>query len=157
MQVTGGAAAHASEFAKSLRHTCVPGGNLSGVARDQQLPRLRGSATSVRAAASRGGRRQGDHGRRLGTLGDAASDDAIVALVDSAHTQAAVVLQDIGPVGKGADWPEPYLRSLVGAVGRGVDVQLVLSNIGAMPGGLMVGSASYSTADARDVIGQLAD
>ena len=47
---------------------------------------------------------------RLGALGDNAADDAIVALVDSAQTTLRLSLQDIGPVGAGAAWPEPYLR-----------------------------------------------
>jgi phosphatidylserine/phosphatidylglycerophosphate/cardiolipin synthase-like enzyme len=81
-----------------------------------------------------------------------------VALVDSAQTQLRLSLQDIGPIGLGADWPEPYLRALGDALARGVDIDLVLTNIGATPGGLTAGSSSYSNGwTPADVIARLRD
>jgi len=158
LEVRGVAAAQASTFANELwRHACVPLNGTSTIANfpaatsvcDEQFALPPAPATGTVRAITVG---------RLGTLGDAASDDAMLALVDAAQTTLRLSLQDLGPIGRGSAWPEPYLRALVAAVGRGVDVDLVLSNVGAIPGGLSAGSASYSNGwTPADVVMKLAD
>jgi phosphatidylserine/phosphatidylglycerophosphate/cardiolipin synthase-like enzyme len=91
---------------------------------------------------------------RYGTLlwRDRPSDAAIVAMLDSANHVIHMVLQDLGPVCipgtkvtlPGCVWPEEYLSAL----GRGiwlnqVDVEIVLSNPGSIPGGLKGTEANY--------------
>jgi phosphatidylserine/phosphatidylglycerophosphate/cardiolipin synthase-like enzyme len=92
---------------------------------------------------------------RLGDIGDNASDDALVALIGAAQTSLRISQQDIG--GLGGEWPEPIIAALDGAVGRGVDVQFVMSNIGAYPDGLTGFEATYSNGwTPADVVNQLA-
>jgi len=83
----------------------------------------------------------------VGKLGGVDGDEgqhAIIALMNAAETNLKLSLQDIGPVGGSGTWPEPYLNALAGALSRGVEVELVLTNLNALPGGLNIGSASYS-------------
>lgn len=91
---------------------------------------------------------------RLGTLHWKArpSDDAIVAMLGSAKAIIHMVLQDIGPVCipgtkiplPGCVWPKEYL-SVLGRViwEKGVDVEIILSNPGSIPGGLNATEACY--------------
>jgi phosphatidylserine/phosphatidylglycerophosphate/cardiolipin synthase-like enzyme len=145
MEISGSAAFHASRFADALwRHTCTPPVEIGSVATiagdrtvacDATVPAAPPAATGSARVITVG---------RLGGLGDDAADDAIIALVDSAKTTLRLSLQDIGPVGAGAAWPEPYLRSLAAALARGVDIQLVMTNLDARPDGLSAFSSSYS-------------
>jgi phosphatidylserine/phosphatidylglycerophosphate/cardiolipin synthase-like enzyme len=147
MRIHGGAAAQASRFANELwRYTCTPVGGIGGGASISNSPATESACDDLFELAvspSSGSAKVVSIGR-LGAIGDEASDDAIVALVDAAHTQLRLSLQDIGPYGDAAAWPETYLRALDSALARGVDVELVLSNLDATPGGLSADSASYS-------------
>jgi phosphatidylserine/phosphatidylglycerophosphate/cardiolipin synthase-like enzyme len=163
MKVHGSAAAHASHFANELwAFTCHRTGFV-GYANVSDYPaggKGCDEAFALAPAAGTGHAKIVSVGR-LGAVGDEAADDAIVALVDSAKTTLRLSLQDIGPPGAAgvtiAPWPEQYLRALVAAVGRGVDVELILSNKGAVPGGLLGTSASYSNGyTPGDVVKKLA-
>lgn len=144
--ITGKAAYDAAHFVDVLwRHTCQPTIEIGSVgitsgypdaseacaALDLVAPETTGTARAITVG-------------RLGQLGDEAADDAILALIDNAQTSLALSLQDVGPVGEGAPWPEPYLRSLASAVGRGVDIRMIVTNLNARPDGLSAGSSSYS-------------
>jgi phosphatidylserine/phosphatidylglycerophosphate/cardiolipin synthase-like enzyme len=143
MQVTGSAAAQAAHFVDALwRHTCTPPvdfGSYSEISGDGGC-----DETPLPAPAAGTGSAHVITVGRLGALGDNAADDAILALVNGAHTSLRLSLQDIGPVGAGADWPQPYLQALAAAVERGVDIQLIVTNLSARPDGLSAGSSSYS-------------
>jgi phosphatidylserine/phosphatidylglycerophosphate/cardiolipin synthase-like enzyme len=91
---------------------------------------------------------------RRGQLFDAdkAADDAFVAMILSARKVLRLGLQDIGPVCipstkialPGCTWPHEYLESLAKVIWkRGVDVEIVLSNPGSIPGGLSGTEANY--------------
>jgi phosphatidylserine/phosphatidylglycerophosphate/cardiolipin synthase-like enzyme len=91
---------------------------------------------------------------RSGTLlkKDRPSDDAFIAMIDSAQTIIRLTLQDLGPVCipntkialPGLSWPKPYLDAMARAIWtRGVDVEIVLSNPGSIPGGLGPLEACY--------------
>jgi len=85
---------------------------------------------------------------RLGSIGANVSDDALLALLGSARENIYLSLQDLGPVRQGwlalGSWPESILHELALALARGVDVYVVLSNLGSQPGGLGSASAGYS-------------
>jgi phosphatidylserine/phosphatidylglycerophosphate/cardiolipin synthase-like enzyme len=163
MKVHGSAAAHASHFANELwAFTCHRTGFV-GYANVSDFPAGASGCSepfAMKPPAGSGSTKIVSVGR-LGAIGDEAADDAIVALVDAAKKQVRLSLQDIGPPGElgitVAPWPEAYLRALVAAVGRGVDVELILSNKGAVPGGLLATSATYSNGyTAGDVVKKLA-
>jgi phosphatidylserine/phosphatidylglycerophosphate/cardiolipin synthase-like enzyme len=87
---------------------------------------------------------------RLGKIGPETADAALVALMDAAKTTIHIAQQDIGPPKEAgislAAWPEAYMESLVKAIARGVDVEFVVSNVGAVPGdltGLAAEEANY--------------
>jgi phosphatidylserine/phosphatidylglycerophosphate/cardiolipin synthase-like enzyme len=160
MQVTGSAAFHASEFADVLwRHACHPPADLGSVALVDGSPDASVGCDPtplVAPPAGTGTARVLTVGR-LGALGDNAADDAIVALVDASQSSLRLSIQDVGPVGAGNPWPEPYLRALAAAAGRGVDVQIVMTNLNARPDGLSAGSSSYSNGwTPADVVQQVA-
>ncbi|MDB4943043.1 MAG: hypothetical protein JWP97_2577 [Labilithrix sp.] len=89
----------------------------------------------------------------VGRTGFAAnpSDDAFVAMIDAARTKIHLSQQDLGPIHRGGlafgAWPKPALEALVRAMGRGVDVDVILSNTGAVPGSLGKVEALYNTYD----------
>ena len=147
MQISGSAALHASQFAAALwRHACQPPVALGSVATTSGFPDASvGCAESHDPAPIATGTTRVVTVGRLGALGDNAADDAIVALLDAAHATLRLSLQDIRPVGFGDPWPESYLRALASAIGRGVDVEIVvIEHLDARPDGLAVGSAAYS-------------
>ncbi|CAB9512656.1 Inherit from NOG: PLDc [Seminavis robusta] len=83
---------------------------------------------------------------------DNSSDDAFVAMIESANTILRLGLQDLGPVCipktklalPGCTWPHTYLESLAKVIWeKGVDVEIVLSNPGSIPGGLSMKDANY--------------
>jgi PLD-like domain len=85
---------------------------------------------------------------RLGAIGNNPADTAIVAMIDAAKHDIKLSQQDLGPVKKvgvalGA-WPEAVMTALVGAMGRGVEVHLALSNLAATPGSVSPLTTSYS-------------
>jgi phosphatidylserine/phosphatidylglycerophosphate/cardiolipin synthase-like enzyme len=88
---------------------------------------------------------------RLGALGEQSSDDAILAMIDSARTTIRLSQQDLGPIHlAGASlgsWPEATMLALVSAMDRGVDVSLTLSNTGAVPGSISAIAATFNTYD----------
>lgn len=138
MLVRGSAAAHASRFANEMwAFACKNDGyfdsNFSDVSfrgdagngcNDAfEAPSARGPGTTPVIAVG-----------RLGAIGsqDAAADDAILAMLRASRKSLRLSLQDIGPHKVGISlepWPERYLRELVAAMGRGVDVHLVLTNL----------------------------
>lgn len=80
------------------------------------------------------------------------SDDAIMAMLQSAKTVIHLALQDLGPVCipgtkialPGCVWPKEYLSALGKVIWeRGVDVEIVLSNPNSIPGGLTATEANY--------------
>ncbi|HUS33446.1 MAG TPA: phospholipase D-like domain-containing protein [Kofleriaceae bacterium] len=151
LRVTGTAAVDASKFANELwQFTCHPPTNIGAVGEISALPADESvcqhpfQLTSTAAAALETGTVPVITVGKLGGLDGDEGEDAILALLDSAQTQLRLSLQDIGGIGQGGPWPEHYLKSLAAALGRGVDIQLVLTTLRALPGGLMVGSASYS-------------
>ena len=85
---------------------------------------------------------------RMGRLGANPADVAIVELMNSAQSNLKLSIQDLGPVQVGnitvTDWPEEVLGALAKAIVRGVEIDIIFSNKGSTPGGLWVGSASYS-------------
>jgi len=80
------------------------------------------------------------------------SDDAFVAMFDSAQTIIRCALQDIGPICipktkialPGACWPRAYMNAMARAMWtKGVDVEIVLSNPGSTPDNLPLTEAQY--------------
>ncbi len=161
MKISGGAAADASRFVNELwRHPCHPTPSLDGTASVSNFPATADICKEefpVASATLTTGTATVVTVGKIGASEDS-GEDGIIALVDAAQTQLRLSLQDIGPIGQGAAWPDNYLGALVAALGRGVDIQLVLSNLHALPGGLTGGSASYSNGwTPEDVIKHLAD
>jgi phosphatidylserine/phosphatidylglycerophosphate/cardiolipin synthase-like enzyme len=83
---------------------------------------------------------------------DKASDSAFVAMILSAKKIIRLGLQDLGPVCiprtkialPGCTWPHTYLNALGKVIWeKGVDVEIVLSNPGSIPGGLTGTEANY--------------
>ena len=161
MQVNGSAAAHASRFADALwRRVCGPLTTIGSEGDISDFPsgaKVCSEPYDLPVAQGTGSTRVITIGR-LATFGDNASDDAILALVGAAQTTLRLSLQDIGPVGVGNPWPEEYLQALVAALGRGVDIELVMTNLNSLPGGLTGASASYSNGwTPQDVVAKLRD
>jgi len=83
-----------------------------------------------------------------------ASDDAIVAMLNSSRTVIRMALQDLGPITlpgvpgpitvPGCVWPYAYMSALGAAMWeRDVVVEIALSNPGSVPGGLKMTEALY--------------
>lgn len=93
------------------------------------------------------------------------SDDAFLAMIDSAQTIIHLALQDLGPVCipsskkalPGTGWPHKYLSALGKAIWeRGVDVEIALSNPGSIPGDLSALEACYGNGwDCNDVASEI--
>ena len=73
------------------------------------------------------------------------SDEAFIAMIDSAKHIIRLTLQDLGPLCipgtkialPGLKWPKPYLNAFARAIWkRGVDIEIVLSNPRSIPNGL---------------------
>jgi phosphatidylserine/phosphatidylglycerophosphate/cardiolipin synthase-like enzyme len=91
---------------------------------------------------------------RLGTLtlNNRPADDAFIAMIDASKEIIRMSLQDLGPVCipstklalPGLKWPKVTLNALARAIWvRGVDVEIVVSNPGSIPGGLGMTEACY--------------
>merc|ERR1719453_2852289 len=83
-----------------------------------------------------------------------ASDDAIVAMFNSAKSTICMALQDLGPITligipgpiavPGCVWPEDYMCALGRAMwDRDVDVEIAVSNPSSTPAGLPLTQACY--------------
>lgn len=89
----------------------------------------------------------------VGRTGFAAnpSDDAFLAMINAAKTKVHLSQQDFGPVNlklaKLGSWPTALIGALVAAMRRGVDVDIILSNTGAVPGDLGKIEALYNGYD----------
>lgn len=104
---------------------------------------------------------------RRGQIGDCdkASDSAFVAMIESAQKIIRLGLQDIGPVCipstkiglPGTTWPHAYLNALAKVIWeKGVDVEIILSNPGSIPGGLSGTEANYGNGwDCVDVCAEI--
>lgn len=97
---------------------------------------------------------------RLGVLGEHPSDQAIVEMLNGATRSIRISQQDIGPIRAGTitvgDWPEPIVAALARALIRGVEVEIVVSNLGSLPGGLGPLEAGYGNGwTPEEVAGQL--
>jgi phosphatidylserine/phosphatidylglycerophosphate/cardiolipin synthase-like enzyme len=84
--------------------------------------------------------------------GERPSDAAFLAMLRSAKKIIRLGLQDLGPVCipgtkialPGCVWPDEYLSTLAKVIWKkGVDVEIVLSNPGSIPGGLSPTEANY--------------
>lgn len=82
------------------------------------------------------------------------SDEAFVAMFDSAEKVIHMALQDLGPITipqvpgpqtvPGCVWPEAYMQAFGRAIWeREVDIEIAVSNPGSIPGGLSVTQACY--------------
>jgi phosphatidylserine/phosphatidylglycerophosphate/cardiolipin synthase-like enzyme len=125
-------------------------GDLKDLAsRDGQdsCPAMFGAGPKVKAAGNKPVISVG----RLGAVGEEASDDAILAMINSAKTTIRLSQQDLGPIHKAGvslgAWPETTMLALVSAMDRGVDVSLTLSNTGAVPGTINAIEATFNTYD----------
>lgn len=83
---------------------------------------------------------------------DRPSDDAIWAMLESAQTIVRMALQDLGPVCvpgtklplPGLQWPAHTINVLASIIWeKGVDVEIILSNPGSIPGDLPMTEACY--------------
>lgn len=83
---------------------------------------------------------------------DRPSDDAFLAMLESAESIIHLALQDLGPVCipgtkialPGCVWPDAYLSALAKVLWeKGVDIEIALSNPGSIPGGLKPTEACY--------------
>jgi hypothetical protein len=93
------------------------------------------------------------------------SDDAFVAMIDSAQHIIHMALQDLGPVClpktkmalPGLSWPKAYLDALARVIWlKGVDVEIVLSNPNSIPGGCSPTEANYGNGwDCVDVAAEI--
>lgn len=97
---------------------------------------------------------------------DRPSDDAFLAMFDSAQTIIRLALQDLGPVClpvgdkiplPGTCWPDNYFNALGKAIWeRGVDVEIAVSNPGSIPAGLSPLEACYGNGwDCNDVSSEI--
>jgi len=86
--------------------------------------------------------------------GSCASDDALIAMFDSARKAIRIACQDVGPITlpnvigpvtvPGCSWPTEFLNALGRAIWeRNLIVDIVLSNPRSVPGGLKVTEAQY--------------
>eukprot|EP00934_Nitzschia_sp_Nitz4_P006283 Nitzschia sp. Nitz4//scaffold94_size78252//74771//76641//NITZ4_005478-RA/size78252-augustus-gene-0.68-mRNA-1//1//CDS//3329560410//6273//frame0 len=80
------------------------------------------------------------------------SDDAFVAMIDAARTIIRMTLQDLGPMClpgtkmalPGTTWPTAYLDAMARVIWLyGVDIEIILSNPGSVPGGCNPAEANY--------------
>lgn len=86
------------------------------------------------------------------TMKNRPADDAFIAMIDASQKVIRMSLQDLGPVCipktkvalPGLKWPKTTLNAIARAIWkRGVDVEIVVSNPGSIPGGLGLTEACY--------------
>lgn len=150
MKVQGGAAIDAHVFANQMwDFACKDAGVLSIETLISSYP----DATTdcgprfVAAKKETAGARVISVGR-LGAIGGNPADTAIVAMIDAARKNIRLSQQDLGPPRKFgvslSTWPENVMLALLGAMGRGIDVELALSNLDATPGSVSPLTTSYA-------------
>ena len=161
MKVRGSAAGDAHRFANVLwKYTCDTMSTLTWFTGSVWASQLEsGSITSNCPAPYALPENEGDPTGtviavgRLGTGIEAdgnQSDAARLAMIRSAKTVVRMSLQDIGPVKAPllgiplASWPDAEIAEIASAMQRNVDVYIVLSNLGAVAGGLSSTEAAYS-------------
>jgi PLD-like domain len=150
MKVQGGAAVDAHVFANQIwDFACKDSGFLSIETLISSYPNA-STACHPRFAATKkktAGTRIVSVGR-LGAIGNNPADTAIVAMIDTAKKTIRLSQQDLGPPKKvGVSltaWPEDVMVALLAAMGRGVEVDLALSNLNATPGSVSPLTTSYS-------------
>jgi phosphatidylserine/phosphatidylglycerophosphate/cardiolipin synthase-like enzyme len=160
MRLTGPAAAAAHRYANQVWDVACKRGSLHGFGLEtfpaslpcpahiepQAVPAENGDATVIAAG-------------RLGAVPDNASDAALLAMVDAAKSTVVMSQEDIlgGRIPKTnlsvAPPPKDLLDRLGKAMGRGVDVYLVISNV---DGGLFTTSYSHGWT-AAETAQQMAD
>lgn len=114
-----------------------------------------GCPSTFKQVHPEGGASHGGHTNviSVGRTGFAAnpSDDAFLAMINAAKTKIHLSQQDIGPIHRAGiafgSWPDALLEALVSAMGRGVDIDFVLSNTGATPGSMSKIEALYNSYD----------
>ena len=151
MKLTGTVADDAHYFLNELWDTTCENYYFTGMTRRAVYPSWRSTCPArwdgALADSSKDGARMISVAR-LGALGLDPADKAMLAMIRSAQTSLKLSLQDIGPVQIGggltlSGWPQEVLEELARAVLRGVDIYMVLSSPGSIPGGLNGASANY--------------
>lgn len=156
--VKGGAAIDAHEFANQMwDFACKDAGVLSIETLMSAYP-----DASINCAPRFVGTKSKSPGARiisvgrLGAIGSNPADTAIVAMIDAARHDIRLSLQDLGPPQKIGvslgSWPEAVMTSIVGALGRGIDVSIALSNLDATPGSVSPLTTSYSNGWSLEVL-----
>jgi phosphatidylserine/phosphatidylglycerophosphate/cardiolipin synthase-like enzyme len=134
LKLEGPAAGDATAFNNAIWKTLCAGTNSADLALSESgCP----AQFDVRSSATATGDEAIISVGRLGALGKDPADAALVALIDSATRELAISQQDIGPLRVGvrlAAWPTEVLQALARAIAREVDISIILSNPGAMPG-----------------------
>jgi phosphatidylserine/phosphatidylglycerophosphate/cardiolipin synthase-like enzyme len=161
MQVTGTAAADAHDFANVLWgyickntdamtqfsgsaavHDRVSGSIVESCPPEYDLPATPGASTTTVISVGRLGDGIESNGNQ--------ADVARLAMMNAAQTTLRIVQQDIGPMqvpvlGVGvAAWSTAEMQAFASALARGVNVYVLLSNLGASAGGLPLSQANYS-------------
>ncbi len=158
--VGGGPAADAQRFIdRMFQFVCTDHRKpILGIERDVVRNARRGGTgcpVTFKAAHPNGGAKGGGGSPIIaaGRTGFAAnpSDDAILAMVGAAKTKIQLSQQDFGPINltvvKLGSWPTNLIAALVEAMKRGVDVDITLSNTGAVPGTMSSIEALYNGYD----------
>ena len=142
MRLTGPAATEAHRFANQLWGFDCNSWSFGGTTSVKSFPGATSTCPVAYSAAPSpavGAARVITVGR-LGRIGDESSDDAQLAMIAAAKRTIYLTQQDLGPVLEAgialSPWPQPLLDGLSRALGRAVDVYLVLSNANSTAGGL---------------------
>ena len=167
MTLAGSAASDLHEFANELWDVTCKGQSFPGTTDIANWPVWRGRACApvyAETAAISTSRQRKDGVKvvtlgRLGAVGANVADDGLRLALDSAKTSLRISQQDFGPVtrfglsyGRWLPW---VFESLAKAVGRGVNVEIVVSSLDAnIPGKGIAGTYSngWTHADVADKI-----
>ncbi len=154
----GGPAVDASNYIDGLwQYTCKPSAGSAAV--DVREVARRGTASrdacdegfGTTATPSHPGTSSVISVGRYGRIGAAPSDAAIVTMIQQAKTSIRMSQQDLGPLAvkkiSPGKWPIAVMSELLAAMGRGVDVRLILSNTKAVPGDVSAAEAAFNTYD----------
>jgi PLD-like domain len=146
MKLSGPAAAAAHRYANQIWDLACARGNLHGFGMVTYPAKLPCPAHYEPAAVTGTGNATVIAAGRLGAVPDNASDTALLAMVDAATTSVVMSQEDLlgGRIPKTnlavAPLPKALLDRLAAAIGRGVDVSIVISNV---DGGLFTTSYSH--------------
>lgn len=151
IQVEGGPAADAQRFADELwKVVCEERATINSLAARpwQRCPAAFGN---TRGGFLSGGNASVISMGRLGAVGAHPSDVGLVTMIRAAKTSIHISQQDLGPIHRAGvelgEWPDAIITALAGAMTHGVDVNLVLSNTGAVPGDVSAIEAVFNTYD----------